>query len=159
MWMAHLESHTHTHTHTHTHSLFPTRGHCFSLFLLLGFVSDPHKHLKNAGSQINELLTSFVSLFAGCRGCACNRHQTTGRSHLVPGVQDHDIIGGEVVLGQLPGHLLDLCGRRTEGWRGYSSVYGDWVFYLFIMLFILRGGWCSIRWQRAMMGTQWLCSL
>lgn len=33
--------------------------------------------------------------------------------YLLPGVQDHDVIGGEVVLCHLPGYLLNLTG--TEG--------------------------------------------
>ena len=36
--------------------------------------------------------------------------------YLLPGVKDHDIISGEVVLGHLPGYLLDL----RDG-RGFSD--------------------------------------
>lgn len=32
--------------------------------------------------------------------------------YLLPGVEDHDIISGEVILGQLPGYLLDLRGGK-----------------------------------------------
>lgn len=35
--------------------------------------------------------------------------------YLLPGVEDHDIIGGEIVLGQLPRNLLDLGGKRVGG--------------------------------------------
>jgi len=34
--------------------------------------------------------------------------------YLIPGVQDHDIIGGEVVLGHLAGYLLNLIGGEGE---------------------------------------------
>lgn len=36
--------------------------------------------------------------------------------YLLPGVEDHDVIGGEVVLGHLPWHLLDLTAG--EGFSG-----------------------------------------
>lgn len=35
--------------------------------------------------------------------------------YLLPGVEDHDIIGGEIILGQLPWNLLDLEGRGGGG--------------------------------------------
>lgn len=36
--------------------------------------------------------------------------------YLVPGVEDHDIISGKIILGHLPGYLLNLWG--TKGFSG-----------------------------------------
>lgn len=52
---------------------------------------------------------------------ALNPHSTAKVSklwflYLLPGVEDHDIISGKIILGHLPGYLLNL--REREGFRG-----------------------------------------
>lgn len=47
--------------------------------------------------------------------CTWEKIQKLRFLYLLPGVEDHDIIGGEIVLGQLPRNLLDLEGREWGG--------------------------------------------
>lgn len=81
---------------------FLTRRHRLSLLLLLGLVSDPYEHLEKRRINIRRA----HSKSAGCR------RKELRFLYLLPGVEDHDIIGGEIVLGQLPRNLLDLEGRE-----------------------------------------------
>lgn len=59
--------------------------------------------------------------------------------HLLPGVEDHDIICGKIVLGHLPGYLLNLPGKEGNGGGGFSEAT------LMLMLWEHKGPFEALR--------------
>lgn len=117
---------------------------------LLQFSLPPGLHFRSRQTPENgKVLCLFVPFIAATLlgVCVVGLNQSNPWFlYLLPGVEDHDIIGGEVVLGYLPGYLLNLKGR--EGLSGAVlmycvhqrlwSVQSRYMCFLFSLFFLVK---------------------
>lgn len=81
--------------------------------------------------------------------CTWEKIQKLRFLYLLPGVEDHDIIGGEIILGQLPRNLLDLEGRELGGLEeGFEAFRKRRVYILETMRLIFNVIRLSYRWGK-----------
>lgn len=98
-----------------------------SFFLCISIFADPKEELQERETQSHSNSGHLRRILRVCSACiytsVCLMMMAESSSHLVPGIQEHDIISGQVRLSKVSWYFFNL----TDSTEGNS----DWYYYTF----------------------------